>query len=45
MDIDHPYILDIKKYSLLTKQNTIVEFCWIPSHFGSSGNTKADKAA
>jgi ribonuclease HI len=46
MNIDHTYILDIvKKYYLLTKQNKSVEFCWIPSHIGISGNTKADKAA
>jgi ribonuclease HI len=46
MNIDHPYILHIvKKYYLLTKQNKIVKFCWIPSHIGISGNTKADKAA
>jgi hypothetical protein len=45
MNIDHPYILDrVKKYYLLTKQNKISEFCWIPSHIGISGNTKADKA-
>jgi hypothetical protein len=46
MNIDHPYILDIvKTYYLLTKQNEIVEFCWIPSHIGIHGNTKSDKAA
>ena len=46
MNIDHPYILDIvKTYYLLTKQNKMVEFCWIPSHIGIYGNNKADKAA
>jgi hypothetical protein len=46
MNIDHPYILDVvKKYYLLSKQNKIVELCWIPSHIGICGNTKADKAA
>jgi hypothetical protein len=45
MNIDHPYISDIvKKYCLLTKQNKIVEFCWIPSHTGVSGNNNGGKA-
>ena len=46
MNIEHPFILDIlKQYCILTRQNKIVEFCWIPSHIGISGNTKANKAA
>ena len=47
MDIEHPYILDIlKQYNCIsTKPNKSVEFCWIPSHIGIYGNTKADKAA
>ena len=46
MNIEHPFILDIlKQYCILTKQNKTVEFCWIPSHIGIYGNTKADKAA
>ena len=45
-NIEHPYILDIlKQYYFVTKQNKSVEFCWIPSHIGIHGNTKADKAA
>jgi ribonuclease HI len=35
----------VKKYYLLAKLNKIVKFCWIPSHIGISGNTKADRAA
>ena len=46
MNIEHPFILDIlKQYCILTRQSKIVEFCWIPSHIGINGNTKADKAA
>jgi hypothetical protein len=46
MNIDRPYILDIEKtYYLLTKQNEIVDFCWIPCYIGIPGNTKADRAA
>ena len=46
MNIDHPYILDIlNQHWLLSKQGKIIEFCWIPSHIGIHGNTKADKAA
>jgi hypothetical protein len=45
MNIEHPFILDIlKQYCILIKQDKIVEFCWIPSHFGIYGITKADKA-
>jgi ribonuclease HI len=46
MNIEHPFILDIlKQYCILTRQNKIVEFCWIPSNIGIYGNTKADKTA
>ena len=46
MNIEHPFILDIlKQYCILTRRGKIVEFCWIPSHIGIHGNTKADKAA
>jgi ribonuclease HI len=41
-NIEHPFILDIlKQYCILRRQNKIVEFCWIPSHIGIYGNTKA----
>jgi hypothetical protein len=46
MNIEHPFILDIlKQYCILSRQNKIVEFCWIPSHIGIYGNSKADKPA
>jgi hypothetical protein len=46
MSIEHPFILDIlKQHYILTRQNKIVEFCWIPSDIGIYGNTKANKAA
>ena len=46
MNTDHSYILDIiNQHYLLSKQGKIVEFCWIPSHIGIHGNTKADKEA
>jgi hypothetical protein len=45
VNIKDPFILDIsKQYCIIIKQNKIVEFCWIPSHIGISGNTKAHKA-
>jgi ribonuclease HI len=45
MSIEHPFNVDIlKQYCILTRQNKIVELCWIPSHIGIYGNTKADKA-
>jgi hypothetical protein len=36
MNIAHPFILDVlKQYCIQTKENKIVEFCWIPSiYFG-----------
>jgi ribonuclease HI len=43
---DELIISDIlKQYCILTRQNKIVEFCWIPSHIGIYGNTKAEKVA
>lgn len=46
MKIEQPYILDLLvQYYHLTHQGKVIEFCWIPSHIGIPGNTKADGAA
>jgi len=38
--------LDIRqKYNVLYNQHYNIIFCWIPSHVGIKGNTKADKLA
>ena len=36
-------ILDLLQH--LVRENFIVEFCWLPSHVGISGNEKADDLA
>jgi hypothetical protein len=42
MNIELPFILEIlKQYCFFTRQNKIVEFCWIPSLWQG----KAEKAA
>jgi ribonuclease HI len=43
---DHPFISNIlKEYVSLKLRGHIIVFCWIPSHIGIHGNTKADSAA
>ena len=44
--INHPYIYTLlKEYTSLKRQGYNIVFCWIPSHIGIRGNTKADSAA
>jgi ribonuclease HI len=45
-DVDHPLTLDVleKHHTLNTKGKQII-FCWLPSHIGIAGNSKADEAA
>ena len=35
----------IEKYNYLSLSGKEIQFCWIPSHVGISGNEKADIAA
>ena len=46
MQLTNNIIIEIiEKIHYLTSVDTEVVFCWIPSHIGIIGNTKADKAA
>ena len=46
MQLSNNIILDIiEKTHYLTSVGTEIVFCWVPSHIGIIGNTKADKAA
>jgi hypothetical protein len=43
---DHPFIYYIlREYTSLKLRGYNIVFCWIPSHIGIHGNTKADSAA
>jgi len=44
--MEHPIILDIFIHynNLLSKNHNLI-FCWIPSHSGIKGNTRADQEA
>ena len=43
----HPLTQEIKDWLVLlhTRRKSKVEFCWVPSHVGISGNERADSAA
>ena len=44
---DNPLVVEVldEIQELISRFDKIIQFCWVPSHVGITGNVKADKAA
>ena len=42
---DHPMVVEIHRYHLLSARGKTISFCWVPSHVEVAGNEEADRAA